>query len=294
MWSFLTSLFTTDPYTKIRNTFKSGSIEDVTRQLPLLDLHAEGTTPAHLMAAAIEGDNLPVFKYHLAKFKDDETFTRWETTWKAAQAATKNLKYFKLLWEADPSISTVEFNHIGNTAGFAIVSDQTDVVAFLLEKGLDPNSPEFAYHPAIENAAGNGNLEIVRMLLDYGANVKETNALARAQCLGHIEMLKLLVQKGGMDINGPQKRWVDFTGYEPADEDDNDEAPDTEEEEAAQKSPVLHLAVAKGQIEVVRALLFDLKADATLTDGKGRTALQRAQKKGNKKILQLLAQAQKS
>lgn len=286
MLSFLKSLFTKEePRTELERACEESTVEEVTRQL---DLQKGDFRPESLLNRAMWGNNVPVLTYLIARFKDGQPKLPWEIARGASMDAARNVEYYKLLWEANPDILTAHFGHMGNAGGLVILARCAPTLAFMLEKGLDPDSPEFNSKPAIHVAASEGYLEIVTMLLDHGANIKQTNSLAEAQDEGQLDVLKFLVEKGGMDVNMAQKKVNDSPGYDSDEDDDPDVA------EAAKASPVLHLAIAKGQREVVRFLLQELNADATVTDGKGRTALQVAQKKKDKKILELLAKAQKS
>jgi hypothetical protein len=83
-----------------------------------------------------------------------------------------------------------------------------NVVAFLLENGANINDRE--YHDLIDQtpliiAAFNGCTDIVRMLLDAGANIEHKNdqgenALISAVQEGHIDTVKLLLDAGA-DVN---------------------------------------------------------------------------------------------
>lgn len=345
MLSSIKSLFTGDPASKtpaarLRKICEKGTVDEVSHQLDHggVDLQGDGSKPGSLIEAAMEGDNIPVLKYLITRFQDGQSTLPWEAAHGASMQAVKNVEHFKLLWEANPGVMTTHYGHAGNAPGWAVLGNHLKVVAFMLEKGLGPDEPTVWNRPAINCAAADGNAEMIILLLDHGANIKKTNVLAEAQEEGRIDILKLLVEKGGMDINTPQKD-PDFYDDSDVEEDgdvndgnddneakvDDDKADDDkvdddkagdgkagdgraddgndddddymatyEASEAAKKSPVLHLAIAHKQPEVIRALLLDLNADAMATDRKGRTAWQLAEEKGDKKILKILAQAQKS
>jgi ankyrin repeat protein len=263
------------PASGLLGACKSGTVDEVSRQM---DVEPGNRPPsAELLAAAMDGNNTPVLEYLIAKFKDDQPSPPWQADYKVIMQATERLEHFKLFWEADPSVSTAYLGHTGNVPGFAVMGQNIPMLAFLLKTGVNPDDAQLMHRPAINWAVHSGYSEIVDLLLDHGAHVKESNALAIAQEADKLDILKLLVEKGGMDINVAQESASD------------DDQGDNDGDGTANTGPVLHLAIAKGQAEMVRALLQDLKADATVKDGEGRTALQRAQEQGNQEILNLLA-----
>ncbi|KAH6672783.1 ankyrin repeat-containing domain protein [Plectosphaerella plurivora] len=278
--SFLTTLFNrgiSAPASALLDACKSGTVDEVSRQLNL----ESGSQPsAELLKAAIDGNNTPVLGYLIAKFKDEQPLPPWQADRIVIMEAAERLEHFKLFWEADPSVNMAYLGHTGNMPGWAVLRRDVPLLTFLLKTGANPDDAELFHRPAITRAISFGYSDIVSLLLDHGAHVKESNALAIALEADklQVDIIKLLVEKGGMDLNIAQKSASD------------DGSGDNDGDDAAKTGPVLHLAIAKGQTEIVRALLQDLKADPTVKDGEGRTALQRAQEQGNREILDLLAQ----
>lgn len=259
----------------LHDACKSGTVDEVSRQL---DVEPGNHPPAGLLKAAMDGNNTPVLKYLITKFKDDQPSSPWQADYTVIMNATERLEHFKLFWEADPSVNMAYMGHTGNTPGLAVLGQNIPLLVFLLETGVNPNDAQLLHRPAITQAVRLGYSDIVGLLLDHGAHVKESNALAMALRLDRLDIMKLLVEKGGMDINAAQESASD-----------DDYSGDDDGDDVANTGPVLHLAIAKGQTEMVRALLQDLNADPTAKDGKGRTALQRAKEQENREILNLLA-----
>ena len=126
-----------------------------------------------------------------------------------------------------------------------------------LSSGLNPNEADFTAVLPLCVAARAGNEEIVRLLIEAGADVnaseksgfgeKGHNPLGAASCNGHLGVMnKLLI--AGADINGLSQR----------------------------SESALFVAAAKGQLEAVQ-LLLDKNANAELSCGyKRRTALHEA------------------
>jgi hypothetical protein len=83
----------------------------------------------------------------------------------------------------------------------AVADHDASRVKHLLSIGADPNA-DFEGYTALEEAAANGDVEIVRLLLEHGAKVEERNTwtnhtpLRSARENKHPEAVKLL-QKAG-------------------------------------------------------------------------------------------------
>jgi beta-lactamase regulating signal transducer with metallopeptidase domain len=86
----------------------------------------------------------------------------------------------------------------------AALEGRLDVVRLLLDWGADPNLAPGDGSPLI-NAAAEGHVDIVSLLLDRGASIDQIvpgrqNALIRASGNGRLEVVKLLVARGA-DVN---------------------------------------------------------------------------------------------
>ncbi len=68
----------------------------------------------------------------------------------------------------------------------------------LLEGGTDPNCP-LVHGSALAHAAGKGNIEVIKMLLDWGADIEGGTGLSPLTCAaykGHNEVVQLLIDHG--------------------------------------------------------------------------------------------------
>ena len=87
----------------------------------------------------------------------------------------------------------------------AITSGNLEMVRVLLELGANPNTREDFGYPIIYGAAQEGNTEVVRLLIDAGADVDGSAALWTAIDHGRTEVVRLLVEAGA-DVN-PKDPW---------------------------------------------------------------------------------------
>ena len=87
----------------------------------------------------------------------------------------------------------------------AITSGNLEMVRVLLELGANPNIREDPGYPIIHGAAQEGNTEVVRLLVDAGAGVDGIDALWTAIDHGHTEVVRLLVEARA-DVN-PEDPW---------------------------------------------------------------------------------------
>ena len=70
-----------------------------------------------------------------------------------------------------------------------------EVVRFLVENGADVNARDKGDDTALHDAAFEGHIEVVRFLLENGADV--TGALHEAADRGHLEVMRFLVENRG-------------------------------------------------------------------------------------------------
>ncbi|CZR69782.1 related to beta transducin-like protein [Phialocephala subalpina] len=132
----------------------------------------------------------------------------------------------------------------------------------LLETGSDGIIANKNKWTPLSIAAGNGHIEVVKLLLDEGTSLNSTageiGPLQWASASGHIEVVKLLLERGA-DVN-----IVGINGWTP-----------------------LHSASHRGRVEVVK-LLLEKGADITTTNKNGWTPLSMASGNGHIAVVKLL------
>ncbi|OAP54807.1 hypothetical protein AYL99_11255 [Fonsecaea erecta] len=185
--------------------------------------------------------------------------------------------WFPIYWYTEksgkrPSVTALV---VASTFGFTTVVRKILFLATQGERDVDAarrptmsgdliNESTEYYGTALQVASGEGHVEIVKLLLDSGADVNapgkrySDTALQAASAKGHVEIVKLLLDSGA-DVNAPGKRY----------------------------GTALQMASAKGHVEIVK-LLLDSGADVNAPGGYYATALQMASAKGHVEIVKLL------
>jgi ankyrin repeat protein len=136
----------------------------------------------------------------------------------------------------------------------ACARGDAQLVRVLLEAGADPNDNDSLYH-SVEP----GDSACLRLLLDHGAVVNGTSALHHALDYDRVEPVRLLLEHGG----------------------DPNESSDW---------PALHHAALRGRSPEFARLLVEHGADPRARDGSGRTAYQHAVRRGRDDLAQALAE----
>ncbi|KAJ7274632.1 ankyrin repeat-containing domain protein [Mycena rebaudengoi] len=179
-----------------------------------------------------------------------------------------------------------------NALQAAASEGHTEIVRLLIENGADVNTPgpEFdVYGSALETAASGGHLDTLVLLLESGAEFG--SALTAAAERGHLEIVRLLVKMGG-DINAGWDKSALLAacegGYTEIFNFLLENHPDINAV-SYEYGTALQAACGKGRIDFVRRLL-DLGADVDLGSplGSGANPLQVASCYGHIEIVRLL------
>ncbi|CAE7253694.1 ANK1 [Symbiodinium sp. CCMP2592] len=182
----------------------------------------------------------------------------------------------------------------------AVGSVQVLEIEKILQRPQDPNLADFSGNTPLARAAMQGNLDIMRLLLEASAS---TNALSgppdwtplhSASLNGHVEGVSLLLQfRADMNLrirNGATALHVASVLGQPEIASLLLEAGAPKNSQLDNGMTPLHVASAHGHSEVVRVLL-KARVDLTSNQRKGRTALHSAAKKGHVLVVQMLLEA---
>ena len=141
-----------------------------------LDVNAQDRSYGKALYATISTGNHTIVQLLIENGADvnlcSEGFSR--TLSRAADFG--NVAIIRMLLQAGANINALDDYH-GNALSAAVVSGQLDAVSILLEAGAILSSIELADPNGknlLLNAANDGNVEIVKLLLDYGASAEGT------------------------------------------------------------------------------------------------------------------------
>ncbi|MDR3224699.1 MAG: ankyrin repeat domain-containing protein, partial [Clostridiales Family XIII bacterium] len=132
------------------------------------------------------------------KMKPDDSFQ--------CAASNGNIKMIKLLEDNNFPMNE---NTYYRALKIAIVYDQREVIKYILDKGADPDyvdNRSTNNDSLLEICAHDGNVEILKLLDEYGVtiNAEDSDALAYAVDAGDYEVAKYLLEEG-MDINSHRR-----------------------------------------------------------------------------------------
>jgi ankyrin repeat protein len=191
----------------------------------------------------------------------------------AAAAHPANLEVIKLLLDKGANVHAQNANHVSALAA-AVLADDPAAVRFFLERGCKPAQIANLFGAAgsslLEQAAGNGSLEIVELLLAHGADV----AAGDSNFAGHALNYALLSEKPAV-----ARRLIEAGA-------------DVKHSTPIGKVPPLLLAAYSEQGDTtVAKLLLARGADPAAANQAGETALNWARRRGFPEAVSLFADA---
>ncbi|PQE13411.1 multiple ankyrin repeats single kh domain-containing protein [Rutstroemia sp. NJR-2017a BVV2] len=174
----------------------AGSIEILNKLLDSRFQHSHNDYQAALNDAA-EGGNWEITKVLLQKRAN----LSCDTVFYEAATRTDDLEVLEALWEyTEGNISSETLDHsLYETTD----NMKMNTVQLLLEKfGADANARGEEYGNALTASAYDGTLDILKLLLDHGADVNSDDgwALQTAAVEGHVDIVKELLIRGA-DVN---------------------------------------------------------------------------------------------
>jgi ankyrin repeat protein len=183
----------------------------------------------------------------------------------------------------------------------ASANGHKDIVAFLLENGIDVNQQDKDGEFPLICASENGHKEIVQLLLEDKKiliNQKDDlgmTALMRASRFGHKEVVEILLQDENIEINLRNNggytalMWALANSHKEIAQMITDENINKNQENTYGEFALI-LASEKGHKEIMEMLLQDENIEINLQDEYGNTALIKASKHGHKEIAEMLLQ----
>ncbi|KAF4957609.1 hypothetical protein FSARC_11248 [Fusarium sarcochroum] len=111
---------------------------------------------------------------------------------------TGSIPIVEALLTRDPQVINMQFDRVGTPLIVACHSRQSfEFLKFLLEAGADPNQdPECAAFPLVIVAAFYNDPAVIDLLVQHGARLEESGALATAAGFGNEPMLRHLLDRG--------------------------------------------------------------------------------------------------
>ena len=108
---------------------------------------------------------------------------------------------YEAVYPVDPDVVNLHFGHTGDPVTVAVSTNNIDVLSFLLDKGADVNAGRYLSRwSPIALAAKCSTEEIITALVHYGAQISGSNALQHAAYYGRLDLLRRLVDLGA-DVN---------------------------------------------------------------------------------------------
>ena len=158
--------------------------------------------------------------------------------------------------------------YIGDILNTAAECNHLPWVRFCLENGADPNlSHESTTYSPLATAARHASVKVVSLLLEYGAKIIGSGALALAAQEGKLDTVKFLLEKGTFVDENFTRCGSDY------DEQNNE-------------GTALHL-VKRDRVDILQYLL-ESGANRNLTDHKGRTPLEKFVEMKDMKLVKAL------
>ncbi|ORY58856.1 ankyrin repeat-containing domain protein [Pseudomassariella vexata] len=158
----------------------------------------------------------------------------------------------------------VDINHyipwFGDVLGLAAQDNNLEWARFCLEHGADPNMNKIdEYKHVLAAVAEEGHVQMAELLLQYGAKLEGSGAIAAAGETGRKEMVRFLLEKGA-SVNELSVEFEQEEGHE------------------EEVGSALHKAIRNGHVETALFLVCEGGSDLELKDGHGMTAKALAEK----------------
>lgn len=220
----------------------------------------DGRAPIH---EAASNGNIEVLKYLIESGADKNLFDCYDSTPLHIASGCGHLDIVRELIDIGADVMALNEGY-EVPIHLAIKEGHSEIVLYFLQMGFDPNAAisneeededDQFHEPLLSIAASHGQLQILKILLDRGANIGQTdsygcNALHEACSSGEVEVVTCLISQGA-DVNSCANECMDH--FTP-----------------------LHQAISYRHIEIVKILLAK-GADPTITISDNMSALEIAE-----------------
>jgi hypothetical protein len=185
----------------------------------------------------------------------------------------ESIAIFQVLLDHGWDLNAQESEACGDALASAVIGGSYDFAKWLLGHGhrVTPHDP--VHGPSSISATVRGDtasIEMLKLLLDHGYDLKESGAGVAAADEGNLEALRLLLDRG-VNTEDREMWWYPFNDDEPYES----------------TGTALYRACRQGQLECVK-LLLDRGADAQTKDDEGVSCISIAKKRGHQDIVKLL------
>jgi ankyrin repeat protein len=260
---------------------KNNNYEEIKRVFDSLLINQETLNKS--LVAAITSNNLELIEFLIANGSDVE----YKNGLPLKTASLKeNLQTISILIENGANINT----NNGFVLRMACTKNNLEMIKLLLNLGADINVGNLEaslLKSPLSSAAGKGNIEIVKLLLEYKIEIPYlNNALSTALFKNNLEIAKLLIENGA-DINSLNERDEPFliTAYKKNQFDKIKFLIQQEADIHVKEDYLIRFASRDGHYDLVK-LLLENDADYHV---KNDTPLILASKNGHLNIVKLLA-----
>ncbi|KAM0541482.1 hypothetical protein ACHAPJ_013217 [Fusarium lateritium] len=226
-------------------TASAGNVDQMRTLLTAGQESPSEETIQTLLTTAAKGSHLDTVNFLLESYPSvllEEEIVR-------AAVNTGSIPVFQALLNQDPQVINMTFDKRGTPLIVACMGQQTpEYLKFLLEAGADPNQdPDAAAFPLALVAGLYNDPTVIDLLLQHGARLERSGALAAAAWRGKESMLRCLLNRGARL--------------------------DADARDVGIHASPLHVAVRAGRVGVAKILLQH-GADPSATDASGTTAIE--------------------
>jgi ankyrin repeat protein len=213
-----------------------------------------------------------------------------------AAASGGHISAMEFLLENGADPHTKDLQEQRSALDYAAMSGHTAAAALLLSVGADPDALNSAlFHAVSQGHAGVTALLLARESVDVNVHDYSSNALTFAIKRNHVDVVKQLIQKPGLEVNGVDDNYGAAPLAMAAEYGRASvlelllSRPDIEVNQAAgHMPPPMAVACEAGQLNVVKILLASGKADINIRSGSGFTPLISAASAGYADVVKVL------